>query len=68
MDRSKYRIFNVFKAIILIAKWLRRILYIVLTACMIGFANAYYDEYRWINSTRNFIKQEQVFNDEDKNE
>ena len=33
---------------------------------MIGFANAYYDEYRWINNTRNFIQQEQVFDDEDK--
>jgi len=32
---------------------------------MIGFANAYYDEHRWINNTRNFIQQEQVFNDED---
>lgn len=32
---------------------------------MIGFTNAYYDENRWINDTRNFIQQEQVFNDED---
>jgi hypothetical protein len=35
---------------------------------MIGFSNAYYNEYRWINNTRNFIQQEQVFDDEDKNE
>lgn len=32
---------------------------------MIGFSNAYYDENRWINDTRNFAQQEQVFNDED---
>ena len=33
---------------------------------MIGFSNAYFDEFRWINDTRNFIQQEQVFKDEDK--
>ncbi len=33
---------------------------------MIGFSNAFYDEYRWIDNCRNFIQYEQIFNDEDK--
>ncbi len=32
---------------------------------MLGFSNAYLDETRMINDTRNFVKQEQVTNDED---
>jgi len=66
MDKSKNKFFKYFNGIIRIAKWIRRLIYIILAACMIGFANAYYDEYRWINNTRNFIQQEQVFDDEDK--
>jgi len=34
---------------------------------MIGFTNAYYDESRMINDTRNFVRQEQVIDDEDTN-
>jgi hypothetical protein len=68
MDKSKNKFFKYFNGIIRIAKWIRRLIYIILAACMIGFANAYYDEYRWINNTRNFIQQEQVFDDEDKKE
>ena len=34
---------------------------------MLGFSNAYLDESRMINDTRNFIEQEQVIDDEDKN-
>jgi len=68
MDKSTNRIIKFFKGIVLIGKWLRKWTYIILAACMIGFSNAYYDEYRWINNTRNFIQQEQVFDDEDINE
>ena len=41
-------------------------LYIILAASMIGFSNAYYNEYRMIDNCRNFIQYEQIFNDEDK--
>jgi hypothetical protein len=34
---------------------------------MLGFSNAYLDENRMINDTRNFIRQEQVTDDEDTN-
>ena len=33
---------------------------------MLGFSNAYLEENRMINDTRNFVQQEQVINDEDK--
>jgi hypothetical protein len=41
-------------------------LFIILAASMIGFSNAFYDEYRLIDNCRNFIQYEQIFNDEDK--
>jgi hypothetical protein len=40
--------------------------FIVLAASMIGFSNAYYEEFRSIDNCRNFIQYEQTFNDEDK--
>jgi hypothetical protein len=48
-------------------KWMPQWLFIILAASMIGFSNALYDENRWIDSSRNFIQYEQIFNDEDKN-
>ncbi len=61
-DTKGFFPFNIFKrAIRTIWRWI----YIIIVASMIGFTNAYYDENRWINDTRNFIQQEQVFNDED---
>jgi len=41
-------------------------LYIILAASMIGFSNAFYEEYRSINNCRNFVQYEQIFNDEDR--
>jgi len=40
--------------------------YLVIVAGMLGFSNAYLEENRMINDTRNFVQQEQVINDEDK--
>jgi len=62
-EKKGFFLFNIFTRAIK-ATW--RWIYIILAASMIGFSNAYYDEHRWINDTRNFIQQEQVFNDEDK--
>ena len=47
-------------------RWMPNWFFIVLAASMIGFSNCYYEEYRWIDSCRNFIQYEQVFEDEDK--
>lgn len=33
---------------------------------MIGFSNAYYEEFRSIDNCRNFIQYEQIFNNADK--
>jgi hypothetical protein len=38
--------------------------FIFMAASMIGFSNAYYEEYRSIDNCRNFIQYEIVFNDE----
>ncbi len=34
---------------------------------MIGFTNAFNNELKWINDTKNFDEQEQVVDDEDTN-
>jgi len=67
MDKSRKTTFGIFKGIKRAAKWFARWTYIILAACMIGFTNAYYDESRMINDTRNFVRQEQVIDDEDTN-
>ena len=54
--------FNGFKCF---ARWIRRGIYIVLAACMIGLSNSFYNECRMINDTRNFVEQEQVIDNED---
>jgi hypothetical protein len=65
MDKSRNTKFGIFKGIRRIAKWFARWTYIILAACMIGFTNAFYDESRMINDTWNFVRQEQVIDDED---
>jgi hypothetical protein len=67
MDKTRITNFFIFKGIRRAAKWFARWTYIILAACMIGFTNAYYDENRMINDTRNFVRQEQVIDDEDTN-
>ena len=47
-------------------RWMPNWFFIILAASMIGFSNAYYEEFRSIDNCRNFIQYEQVFNDEDK--
>jgi hypothetical protein len=45
-------------------RWMPNWLFIILAASMIGFSNAFYDEYRSIDNCRNFIQYEQLVNDE----
>jgi len=68
MDKSKNKNFQFFNGIKCLLKWARRLAFIILAAFMIGLSNAFNDELRWINDTRNFVQQEQVIDDEDTNE
>ena len=68
MDKSTSAIFRPLKGLKCLAKWIRRFIYIILAAIMIGFSNAFYDEGRMLGNTRNFVQQEQVIDDEDMNE
>ncbi len=68
MDKSKNKNFLFFKGIKCLLKWIRRSVFIILAAFVIGFTNAFYDECRMINDTKNFDEQEQVIDDEDTNE
>ncbi|OFX28381.1 MAG: hypothetical protein A2033_02700 [Bacteroidetes bacterium GWA2_31_9] len=64
MDKSKNQNSLLFKGIKCLSKWVRRSIFIIFAACMIGLSNAFNDEQRWINNTKNFNQQEQV-NDDD---
>jgi hypothetical protein len=61
-NKKGFFILYIFKFII---KGIFRIFYIILAAAMIGFANAYYDENKWVNDLRSHTQQEQVFDDEE---
>jgi hypothetical protein len=63
MDKSKKKIKHRIKRRF---KWMPQWFFIFLAASILGFSNAFYDEYRWIDNSRNFIQHEQIFNDEDK--
>ena len=47
-------------------RWMPNWFFVILAASMIGFSNAFNNEYRWIDNCRNFIQYEQIINDEDK--
>lgn len=68
MDKSENNTNLVFKGIKCLLKWIRRYAFIIMAAFVIGLSNAYYDECRMINDTRNFDEQEQVIDDDDTNE
>ena len=67
MYESDNKLNSVIRGLHQFANWLRRTIYLVLVACMIGFSNAYLDENRMINDIRVKAKQEQVAEDEDTN-
>ena len=68
MDKSTGEISQFLKGLRCLAKWIKRWIYIILTASMIGFSNVFYDECRMLGDIRNFVQQEQVIDDEDMNE
>ena len=68
MDKSKNKNSLLVNGIKYLSKWARRAVFIILAACMIGLSNAFNDESRWINDTRNFDQQEQVIDDDDIND
>lgn len=68
MDKSKNKTYLFFKGINCLLKWIRRSVFIIMAALMIGFTNAFYDESRMINDTMNFDEQEQLIDDDDTNE
>jgi hypothetical protein len=68
MDKSKNKNSLFFNGIKCLSKWDRRSVFIILAAFMIGFSNAFNEEFRSINDVRNFDQPEQVIDDEDTNE
>ncbi len=64
MDTSKNKTFLVFKGIKCLLKGIRRYAFIIVAALLIDLSNAYYDECRMINNTRNFDEQEQLVDDD----
>lgn len=66
MDKSKDKTFLFFNGIKCLLTWIRRSVFIIMAALIIGFTNAFNDECRMINDTKNY--QEQVTEDEDTKE
>ena len=67
MDTSKFKTFLVFKGIKCLLKGIRRYVFIIMAALLIGFSNAYYDECRMVNDTKNVDEQEQLVDDDTDN-
>ena len=67
MSGSNNKCYWIFQRIKRFANWIRRIIYLIIVAFMIGFSNAYLDENRMINDIANKTKQEQVVDNEDTN-
>jgi len=65
MDKSTNIFLKFFNGFRCFARWIRRGIYIVLAAFVIGFSNAFYNECRMINDTKNSVEQEQVIDNED---
>lgn len=68
MDKLKNKNFQFFNGIKCLLRWIRRFVFIIFAAFVIGFSNAFNEEFRSINDVRNFVVQEQVIDDEDTNE
>lgn len=65
MDKSTNIFLKFFTRFNCFARWIRRGIYIILAAFMIGLSNVYYNECRMIDDTRNFVEQEQVIDNEE---
>lgn len=67
MDKSRNKGFLLFNGITCLFKWVRRLLFVILAALMIGFTNAFFNEWKFINDSKIFDDQEYVVNDDDTN-
>jgi len=65
MDKSTKIFFKIFNGFKCFARRIKRGIYIVLAAILIGLSNVYYNECRMIDDTKNFVEQEQVIDNED---
>lgn len=68
MDKSRNKNGLFLDGIKCLLKWLRRSLFIIIAAFIIGFSNAFNDESKSVCDIRNFDPQEQVVSEEDINE
>jgi hypothetical protein len=45
--------------------WLKRIIYLIMIASMLGFSNAFYDETKMINNIKFGYEEEQIIDDKE---
>ena len=45
--------------------WLKRIMYLIMIASMLGFSNAFYDESKMINNIKFGYEEEQIIDDKE---
>lgn len=67
MDKSRNKNFLFLGGIKRFSKWIKRSLFIIIAAAMIGFTNAFNDESRFLNDSGSFDPQEQFIDDDDTN-
>jgi len=65
MYKSNHKGNSVFKFVKFLFYRLKRIIYLVMIASMLGFSNAFYDETKMINDIKFGIEQEQIIDDEE---
>lgn len=65
MYKSKHKGNFVFKLVKFFFNRLKRILYLIMIASMMGFSNAFYDETKMINDLKFGTEQEQVIDDKE---
>ena len=65
MYKSNHKGNYVFKFVKFLFNRLKRIIYLIMIASMLGFSNAFYDETKMINDIKFGIEQEQIIDDEE---
>ncbi|MBN2165958.1 MAG: hypothetical protein JW717_06760 [Marinilabiliaceae bacterium] len=68
MDKSRNKNFLFLGVIKRFSRWIKRSLFIIIAAAMIGFTNAFNNESRCIYDSGCFDQQEQLIDDDDTNE
>ena len=65
MYKSNHKGNSVFKFVKFLFNRLKRIVYLIMIASMLGFSNAFYDETKMINDIKFGNEQEQIIDDEE---